>query len=28
VVDKVAATVLLQAWLDARRERLRREGAG
>ncbi|CAB4713834.1 unannotated protein [freshwater metagenome] len=28
VVDKVAATVLLQAWLDARRERLRRESAG
>lgn len=27
VVDKVAATVLLQAWLDARRERLRREHA-
>lgn len=25
VVDKVAATVLLQGWLDARRERLRRE---
>lgn len=25
VVDKVAATVLLQSWLDARRERLRRE---
>lgn len=25
VVDKVAATVILQGWLDARRERLRRE---
>lgn len=25
VVDKVAASVLLQGWLDARRERLRRE---
>jgi putative Holliday junction resolvase len=28
VVDKVAATVLLQAWLDARRERIRRESDG
>lgn len=27
VVDKVAATVLLQSWLDARRERMRREGS-
>lgn len=27
VVDKVAATVILQGWLDARRERLRREAA-
>lgn len=25
VVDKVAATVILQSWLDARRERLRRD---
>ena len=27
VVDKVAATVILQGWLDARRERLRREAS-
>jgi putative Holliday junction resolvase len=27
VVDKVAAAVMLQAWLDARRERLRRDSA-
>jgi putative Holliday junction resolvase len=26
VVDKVAATVILQGWLDARRERIRRDG--
>lgn len=27
VVDKVAASLMLQAWLDTRRNRLRREGA-